>query len=74
MKGFNTRLVIGWIVTLLATVAAGGCGGDTYVKVQGTTTVSKGQELIDLQDALNEGAINKDEYDRLRAIILKRQN
>jgi hypothetical protein len=51
-----------------------GCGGDTYVKVQGTTTVSKGQELIDLQDALNEGAINRDEYDRLRAIILKRQN
>ena len=74
MKGFNTRLVVGWIVALFAAVALAGCGGDTYVKVQGTTTVSKGQELIDLQDALNEGAINKDEYDRLRAIILKRQN
>ena len=74
MKGFNTRLVIGWIVALFAAVTLAGCGGDTYVKVQGTTTVSKGQELIDLQDALNEGAINKDEYDRLRANILKRQN
>ena len=74
MKGFNTRLVIGWIVALFAAVNLAGCGGDTYVKVQGTTTVSKGQELIDLQEALNEGAINKDEYDRLRAIILKRQN
>jgi hypothetical protein len=74
MTGFNAKLAIGWIVALLAAVAASGCGGDTYVKVQGTTTVSKGQELIDLQDALNEGAINKDEYDRLRAIILKRQN
>ena len=74
MKGFNTRLVIGWIVALFAAFPLAGCGGDTYVKVQGTTTVSKGQELIDLQDALNEGAINRDEYDRLRAIILKRQN
>ena len=74
MKGFNTRLVIGWIVALFAAVTLPGCGGDTYVKVQGTTTVSKGQELIDLQDALNEGAINREEYDRLRAIILKRQN
>jgi len=74
MKGFDTRHVIGWIVAMFAAVALVGCGGDTYVKVQGTTAVSKGQELIDLQDALNEGAINKDEYDRLRAIILKRQN
>ncbi len=74
MKGFNTKLVIAGIVALSTAVAATGCVGDTYGKVQGTTTVSKGQELIDLQDALNEGAINRDDYDRLRAIILKRQN
>jgi hypothetical protein len=74
MKGLNAKLAVAGIVALSTTVAASGCGGDTYVKVQGTTTVSKGQELIDLQDALNEGAINRDEYDRLRAIILKRQN
>jgi hypothetical protein len=74
MKGLNAKLAVAGIVALSAVVAASGCGGDTYVKVQGTTTVSKGQELIDLQDALNEGAINRDECDRLRAIILRRQN
>jgi len=50
-----------------------GCGGsDTYVRVQGTTTISKGQELTDLQRALNAGAINQREYDRLYAKILAR--
>jgi len=63
------------MVVLFGVAAATGCGGgDTYVKVQGTTTISKGQELIDLQEALKEGAINRAEYDRLRAIILKRPN
>ena len=49
-----------------------GCGSDTYVRVQGTTTISKGQELTDLQRALKEGAINQREYDRLYAKILAR--
>jgi hypothetical protein len=58
---------------LIATLA--GCGGsDTYVRVQGTTTISKGQELTDLQRALKEGAINQREYDRLYAKILARPN
>ncbi len=49
-----------------------GCGGDTYVKVQGTTTISKGQELADLQRALDEGAIDRRDYDLLRERILDR--
>ena len=57
-----------------AVLVIAGCGGDTYVKVQGTSTVSKGQELTDLQRALNEGAINQSEYDRLRGKILNRPN
>ena len=57
-------------VSLLA-----GCGGsDTYVRVQGTTTISKGQELTDLQRALKEGAVTKPEYDRLYSKILARPN
>ncbi|HRE13727.1 MAG TPA: hypothetical protein PLD37_05975 [Usitatibacteraceae bacterium] len=52
----------------------GACGGDTYVKVQGTTTISKGQELQDLQRAFQEGAISQREYDDLRARILKRSH
>jgi len=42
--------------------------------VQGTTTISKGQELTDLQTALNEGAIDQKEYDALRKRILARPN
>jgi hypothetical protein len=52
----------------------GGCGGDTNVQVQGTTQISKGQELTDLQRALSEGAINQAEYDALRAKIMRRPN
>jgi len=50
------------------------CGSDQQVTVQGTTTVSKGQELTDLQNALNEGAIDQKEYDNLRKRILARPN
>jgi hypothetical protein len=65
-------LVLPAVLASLALLA--GCGGDTYVKVQGTTTISKGQELTDLQRALNEGAISQSEYDTLRARIMKRPN
>lgn len=60
----------------LAALALAGCmsfgGGDTYVA--GTTSVSKGQELTDLQRALNEGAITQRDYDRVRDKILRRPN
>ena len=44
------------------------------VTVTGTTTISKGQELTDLQRALTEGAVTQAEYDSLRAKILRRPN
>ena len=59
-------------IGLVLLVALGGCGGGTDVKVQGTTTISKGQELSDLQRALKEGAITQSEYDGLRKKILSR--
>lgn len=62
------------LAAALALALLGGCGSNTYVKVQGTTTISKGQELIDLQRALNEGAVTRQEYDALRAKIMKRPN
>jgi hypothetical protein len=62
------------LVAAMALVSLAGCGGSHTTKVQGTTTVSKGQELQDLQRALNEGAITQDEYDRVRKVILKRSN
>jgi hypothetical protein len=57
---------------LLSLTLLGGCGGDTMV--QGTTTISKGQELTDLQRAHSEGAITQSEFDSLRAKIMKRPN
>jgi hypothetical protein len=63
------------IIASLAACAAlaAGCGGDTYVQ-QASTPISKGQELTDLQRALQEGALTQREYDDLRARIMRRQN
>jgi hypothetical protein len=69
----NTTIKIALAAFALSLLA--GCGGgDTYVRVQGTTTISKGQELTDLQRALKEGAVTKQEYDRLYSKILARPN
>jgi hypothetical protein len=63
------------MVTALVSVAAlSGCGSDAHVKVSGTTSISKGAELTDLQSALTAGAITQSEYDKLRSVILKRPN
>jgi hypothetical protein len=55
---------------LASTLAA--CGGDTYIAP--VSTVSKGTELTDLQQALSEGAITQSEYETLRARIMRRPN
>ena len=70
----NTTVKMALAIAFISTLTACGGGGDTYVKVQGTTSISKGQELSDLQRALNENAITKKEYDRLYAKILSRPN
>jgi len=76
MKSLENKPARGGTAALLVALAfaLGGCGGDTYVKVQGTTTISKGQELIDLQRALADGAISQDEFERVRAKIVSRPN
>ena len=59
-------------VMAVAILMVGCGGGDTYVRVQGTTTISKGKELVDLQRAFDEGAIDSGQYERLKARILRR--
>ena len=66
MRAFALAAVV------LAALGLAGCGSDAHVKVQGTTTISKGQQLTDLQAALAAGALTQAEYDKLRAIVLKR--
>lgn len=61
-------------VLALALAGAAGCGSDPKITVSGTTSISKGTELSDLQAALSAAAISQAEYDTLRAIILKRPN
>ncbi len=53
-----------------------GCGSSSKasVTVKGTTTISTGQELLDLKRALDEGAIGARDYDKLRAILLDRKS
>jgi hypothetical protein len=61
---------------LACSVALAGCGSWAWSKsdvtVTGTTTISKGQELTDLKRALDEGAISKRDYDKVRDKILRR--
>jgi hypothetical protein len=65
-----------WIVVLalVACSVSTGCisRSKADVTVTGTTTISKGQELTDLQRALAEGAISKADYDKVREKILRR--
>lgn len=58
----------------MAAAPLAGCGSDQVVTVSGTTTISKGLELTDLQRTLNEGALTQSEYDRLREKIMRRPN
>ena len=67
-RALLATLVIAAAVTL---TACGGGGAEVRSEV---TTVSQGQELIDLKKALDSGAITKDEYDRLRQKALQRGN
>ncbi len=56
------------IALSLALILAG-CGGGADVKTT-TTTVSIGQQLIDLKNAHDKGSISDKEYRRLREEII----
>ena len=58
------------LVVPLALTACGGGGAKTETQVQ-NTTVSQGQQLIDLKSALDAGAISQKEYEDQRKKILK---
>ena len=56
---------------LIGSVTFVGCGGGADVN-QHMTTVSQGQELEDLKKALDQGAIDQTNYEKLQQKILKR--
>lgn len=57
------------LVSALALVTSACGGGGAHVRSE-VTTVSKGQQLIDLKKALSDGAISPDEYDKEKSKIL----
>lgn len=63
-------------ILLVALAALAGCGSSSrsYVTVQEATSITKGMELSDLQRAYEAGAINKDEYEQIRSVIMRRPN
>ena len=63
-----TRIALA-LALMLPLAACGGGGASTTTQVQ-NTTVSKGQQLIDLKRALDSGAISSREYDSQREKIL----
>jgi hypothetical protein len=70
------RGCLGAAFVLAAGVLLSACGSwsssKADVTVTGTTTISRGQELTDLKRALDEGAISRRDYDKVREKILRR--
>ena len=61
--------IISLLIVALATVSA--CGVGRTKTTTNVTAVSTGQQLTDLQTALDSGAISQAEYDKKRKDILK---
>lgn len=55
----------------LAAVTLTGCGGDDERTVVKNESASRGQQLMDLQRAYDNGAISRREYEREREKVLK---
>ncbi len=60
------------LISILSIVMVSSCG--SLNKAEGqfhyNNTITKGQELLDLKKALDEGAINQDEYDLMKDKII----
>jgi hypothetical protein len=65
-----SKLAAGLTLVLLLAVCAN--SSRSVVTVQDATSITKGKELIDLQRALNEGALTPSEYERVRQTIMAR--
>ena len=65
----NRKLAVALLV--ISSAAFVGCGGGAEVN-QHVSSVSQGQELEDLKKALDQGAIDPQNYEKLQKKILKR--
>jgi hypothetical protein len=66
-----SRTPLAGCLVLLALLSA--CSTSTTdVIVKGTTKITTGQEMVDLQRAVDQGAITPDEFGELKERILRR--
>lgn len=54
----------------LAMFLAAGCGASSSKTVQETRTTTKGQELLDLKKAYDQGVITEKEYEKSKKKIM----
>ena len=68
----STRLALCASLLCAAALSTACSSHRTDVIVKGTTQITEGKELIDLQRALEQGAVTQREYDEVRAKLLRR--
>lgn len=65
------RKVLGLAFSLMLVVASSGCGGGGAKNYNISKSTTIGQELKDLKDAYDKGAISQSEYEETKEKILK---
>jgi hypothetical protein len=60
-----------WILAVVSSALLASCGGGAEVRST-TTTVSVGQQLIDLKKARDSGSMTQAEYDRAKEQLITR--
>lgn len=66
---FPSRL-LGALLAVALTLGLAACGGGGAEVKSEITTTTTGQQLVDLKKALDAGAINQQEYERQKKLIL----
>lgn len=73
LAGSNMKKLTLVLVSSMAVLLSACGGGGAHVQSQ-VTTVSKGQQLIDLKKAVDDGALTQDEYNKEKSKILGEPN
>jgi len=65
-----TRTIMTALLASALVLGLAACGGGGATSATSVTTTTTGQQLIDLKNALDNGAITQGEYERQRRKIL----